>query len=286
MINKKKAQTNVAAIILIVIVLVILIALLILVLVNPSFISGTGSVVKTNQIVCNSPYILVGTECCLDQNHNGICDKDEASTSTTTNNPTVVTTNPAVITTPVSCSYPYMADGKGGCCLDQNHNGICDEYENNYQYGYPINYNNGYNQVYNSPYNNGYNYPDNYQHATIDDPFHISNFAVYGDYLELQIRNQGDRDYIITSLNADQCGSRSVNTTIPQGQEKTFNINCDGTLTTINSDLEVTYTDIYGNNSQTAEGNLMGNAIPVDQNGNNNYCIHYDSNGHCDSYSN
>jgi len=29
------------------------------------------------QITCNKPYILVGTECCLDQNDNSICDKDE-----------------------------------------------------------------------------------------------------------------------------------------------------------------------------------------------------------------
>lgn len=29
------------------------------------------------QIVCNKPYILVGTSCCLDQNDNLICDEDE-----------------------------------------------------------------------------------------------------------------------------------------------------------------------------------------------------------------
>ena len=28
-------------------------------------------------VVCNKPYILVGTECCLDQNNNSVCDKDE-----------------------------------------------------------------------------------------------------------------------------------------------------------------------------------------------------------------
>ncbi len=30
-----------------------------------------------NATVCNKPYILVGTSCCLDANDNGICDKDE-----------------------------------------------------------------------------------------------------------------------------------------------------------------------------------------------------------------
>ncbi len=34
---------------------------------------------QTN-VVCNSPYIKVGTECCLDQNSNNICDSDEIST--------------------------------------------------------------------------------------------------------------------------------------------------------------------------------------------------------------
>jgi hypothetical protein len=37
--------------------------------------------------VCNKPYILVGVDCCLDQNDNSICDKDEAPS---TNPPTVI----------------------------------------------------------------------------------------------------------------------------------------------------------------------------------------------------
>ncbi|GEM_PF-5751657 len=38
-----------------------------------------GCTNQTNQAVCNKPYILVGTSCCLDQNNNKICDKDEAN---------------------------------------------------------------------------------------------------------------------------------------------------------------------------------------------------------------
>ena len=47
---------------------------------------GTGEVVKDieNQVVCNKPYILVGTECCLDQNDNSICDTDESQSPTET----------------------------------------------------------------------------------------------------------------------------------------------------------------------------------------------------------
>lgn len=40
----------------------------------------TGNVINENQqkeIICNSPYIKFGSECCLDQNSNRICDKDE-----------------------------------------------------------------------------------------------------------------------------------------------------------------------------------------------------------------
>lgn len=39
----------------------------------------TGGVVAPLQPVCNKPYILVGTDCCLDQNDNSICDLDEPS---------------------------------------------------------------------------------------------------------------------------------------------------------------------------------------------------------------
>lgn len=32
---------------------------------------------KTNEIICNQPYIRFSSSCCLDQNNNGICDNDE-----------------------------------------------------------------------------------------------------------------------------------------------------------------------------------------------------------------
>jgi len=48
------------------------IIILILFLTSLFLISGCAQ-----QITCNKPYILVGTECCLDNDNNGICDKDE-----------------------------------------------------------------------------------------------------------------------------------------------------------------------------------------------------------------
>jgi hypothetical protein len=48
------------------------------------FIQGCGAETvtnaTTNAVVCNRPYILVGTACCLDANNNGVCDKDEVQT--------------------------------------------------------------------------------------------------------------------------------------------------------------------------------------------------------------
>ena len=68
-------------------------------------------------VTCNSPYIQVGSSCCLDANNNSICDKDE--------------TAPAV--TPVqegaaTCNLPYIKVGTE-CCLDANNNSICDKDE-------------------------------------------------------------------------------------------------------------------------------------------------------------
>ena len=38
-----------------------------------------------NTLVCNKPYIQVGNECCLDENDNSICDKDEKQELSQTN---------------------------------------------------------------------------------------------------------------------------------------------------------------------------------------------------------
>ncbi len=37
---------------------------------------------SSRQVVCNPPYIFIGTDCCLDQNNNSICDRDEYISST------------------------------------------------------------------------------------------------------------------------------------------------------------------------------------------------------------
>jgi hypothetical protein len=48
--------------------------------VNPK----TTQAPTTTIFICNPPYIIVGSECCLDLDGNGICDSDEAETTKTT----------------------------------------------------------------------------------------------------------------------------------------------------------------------------------------------------------
>ncbi|MCX6694749.1 MAG: hypothetical protein NTU61_00415, partial [Candidatus Altiarchaeota archaeon] len=50
-------------------------------------------------VVCESPYIQVGAECCLDGNANGICDSDEESTDTTLGGVTDTTIQGTTVTT-------------------------------------------------------------------------------------------------------------------------------------------------------------------------------------------
>ena len=73
---------------------VIIIGLIVISLASIIFLSGCT--------VCNAPYILVGSECCLDRNDNYVCDEDE-----------------------VTCSKGESLI-KGECCVDENKNRICD----------------------------------------------------------------------------------------------------------------------------------------------------------------
>ncbi len=44
----------------------------------------TTSTTSTTLFVCNRPYIIVGSQCCLDRDGNSICDRDEEAATTTT----------------------------------------------------------------------------------------------------------------------------------------------------------------------------------------------------------
>lgn len=53
--------------------------------------------ITSQKVVCNKPYILVGTSCCLDQNGNSICDKDETTSRQQTTINQSITFVPKVI---------------------------------------------------------------------------------------------------------------------------------------------------------------------------------------------
>lgn len=46
----------------------------------PSTSENSNKTENIQEIVCNSPYIRVGTDCCLDKNNNKICDKEDVET--------------------------------------------------------------------------------------------------------------------------------------------------------------------------------------------------------------
>jgi hypothetical protein len=61
------------------------------------------------QVTCNKPYIKVGKECCLDINDNGICDKHETITPTTTTKITTTTLEPEKVGITCSPCFDYFA---------------------------------------------------------------------------------------------------------------------------------------------------------------------------------
>jgi hypothetical protein len=48
------------------------------------------------QAVCNPPYILHGTECCIDANQDALCDKDQSGAFITTLSETTTTLDPCI----------------------------------------------------------------------------------------------------------------------------------------------------------------------------------------------
>ncbi len=94
-----------------------------------------GKSISENTVVCNEPYMRLGSGCCLDQNQNKICDEDEQLDTPPGTNEPPVTNDPPVTEPPVteppaedSCDYPY-SKVNGVCCMDHDQNNICDDAE-------------------------------------------------------------------------------------------------------------------------------------------------------------
>ena len=73
-------------------------------------------------VVCNPPYIRYGKDCCLDANSNHICDKDEPTTTDTTNTMTVQSNTPKdkLETTSSSSSTTTTLEDKKSCGSDSD----------------------------------------------------------------------------------------------------------------------------------------------------------------------
>jgi hypothetical protein len=59
-----------------------------------------------DKFACNSPYILVGNNCCLDRNSNKICDSDEISLTATSSTSTSISTTVTLSTSTTTSTQP------------------------------------------------------------------------------------------------------------------------------------------------------------------------------------
>jgi len=82
--------------------------ILILAVVIVTFISGC----IRQEVTCNPPYIKVGTSCCLDQNNNSICDKDEKPIIQTPITGKIVEKTTAVISEVIDGDTVKLQNGK------------------------------------------------------------------------------------------------------------------------------------------------------------------------------
>ena len=99
------------------------------------------------ELTCNKPYMKMGNACCLDKNHNTICDYDDLQgigySSTygaadcespsikvgqrccVDDNKDSICDEDLTILNDVTCNKPYIKQ-YNDCCLDKNDNAICD----------------------------------------------------------------------------------------------------------------------------------------------------------------
>ncbi|MBN2250541.1 MAG: hypothetical protein JW724_00520 [Candidatus Altiarchaeota archaeon] len=91
----------------------------------------------SKEVVCNPPYIHVGSDCCLDLNNNSVCDSQDpttttstsstssSSTSTSTSSSTTERTTTTSTTSTTSTTEPLC--GKT-CCVILYNSGECAQY--------------------------------------------------------------------------------------------------------------------------------------------------------------
>ena len=146
----------------------------------------------------------------MDKSFNGICDRDEQIKETTP-----------------SCTYPYIKINTE-CCLDDNNNGICDKNDI------------GRTRI---------------RSSDIDSPFDINSIDIEKNELSFDLENEGNDDVIIKKIKIDDCDTEHPDKTIEKGDERRFNFDCDFN-SRVNSDIEIEYIKIIGNETLTANGEI------------------------------
>lgn len=90
---------------------------------------GCNQLKEATKPECNKPYILVGWECCLDNDGNGVCDNDETKEVQNEKEQGIVNEKSMPEENIPVCKSPYYEYKTGECCLDKNNNKVCDEDE-------------------------------------------------------------------------------------------------------------------------------------------------------------
>lgn len=223
--GKRGQAATIAVVLLLVIVIILIVASIVVILLNPSIINPQPIIIKTVQdtssqqtFVCNYPYIRLGNTCCLDNNHNGICDIDEKQQQYNA----------------ASCYRPYIQEGTT-CCLDENDNGICDydDYRRHY-------YRNRHSRSYGSSY--------------LDFPFEINDLEIRNSEIWIRISNIGDYDYIIKSIDIEGCDKINPDTMIYEGDDRDFTIDCPDDIS--NRDVIIEYKRSSSYSTSTSHGRI------------------------------
>jgi hypothetical protein len=225
----KKAQVSIVGVLLVVLAMVLTIVALLFILIKPEVLYGKPLEQNNNfqeekqvnieykeEFNCPAPYMKFGDTCCLDSNYNKICDNDEKSTITKTEN---------------LCERPYIQKGTS-CCLDSDSNNYCDidEYNTNDQRYTDLSYD-------------------------IDSPFDIDSLRIYSDEVSFQLNNDESYDVIIKKVKVDDCDSESYDATITSGDDKRITLDCDFS-SSVDIDVEIDYIKVGTNETLTSEGRI------------------------------
>src|SRR3989344_1272634 len=197
----KKAQANAVVIVCIALILFLIGAMLAIIIYNPNWISPQQKPAQKYTpplyqyspppLICNAPYMQVGSSCCLDANFNRVCDSDE---------------QPVIPIYPIYdynnydddfCSYPFTRIGSS-CCIDDNNNNICDYQDDDYD-----------------------------ESAHLNSPFSLYDYDIANDEIELTIRNRGSQTVTITHIEIDDCDDNTRDATLERNERERFTFDCD-----------------------------------------------------------